>query len=62
MLKIIKRFLCKIGWHSFSYELVEIPKDPLNTGICNKYKCKWCSGVGLVDSQGNLFNVEKVKE
>ena len=60
MLKIIKKFFCKIGWHSFSYDLVETPKDPLNTGICNKYKCKWCGGIGLVDSQGNLFNVEKV--
>lgn len=51
----IKRFFCKIGWHSFTYELVETPDDPLHTGICNKYKCKWCGYVGMKDSQGNLF-------
>lgn len=61
MLKVIKKILCKIGWHSFGYELVEVPKDPLNTGICNKYKCKWCGEIGLVDSQGNLFNPNNYK-
>ena len=35
--------------------LVKVPNDPLNTGICNKYKCKWCGFIGLKDSQGNLF-------
>ena len=60
MFKKIKKLFCKIGWHSFSYDLVEIPEDPLNTGIRNRYKCKWCGGIGLVDSQGNLFAVEDV--
>lgn len=59
MIPLIKRFFCKIGWHSFSYDLVEIPNDPLNTGYCNKYKCKWCGGIGLKDSQGNLFCITK---
>ena len=55
-MKIIRRLFCKIGWHSFGhYELVEIPNDPLNSNICNKYKCKWCGYIGMVDSQGNLF-------
>jgi len=52
---VIKKLLCKIGWHSFSYDLVEVPNDPLHTGYCNKYKCKWCGYIGMVDSQGNLF-------
>lgn len=57
MIKLIKRFFCSIGWHSFivGYDLVEVPDDPLHTGICNKYKCKWCEYKGMVDSQGNLF-------
>ena len=63
MITLLKKFLCKIGWHSFisGYDLVEVPNDPLNTGICNKYKCKWCDMIGLVDSQGNLFNPEDYK-
>lgn len=49
---IIKKYFCKIGWHSFGYDLVE--HDGYH-GIANKYKCKWCGYVGMVDSQGNLF-------
>lgn len=60
-MKLLKKILCKIGWHSFSYNLIEEPKDPLNTGVCNKYQCKWCGMKGLVDSQGNLFNPEVYK-
>ena len=53
-MKWIKKFFCKIGWHSFccGYDLVE--HDGYH-GIANKYKCKWCGYVGMVDSQGNLF-------
>ena len=51
-MNIIKRVFCKFGWHSFGYELVE--KDGLH-GIANKYRCKWCGYIGMVDSQGNLF-------
>jgi len=61
MTTLLKKFLCKIGWHSFKYDLVEIPNDILYTGYCNKYKCKWCHGIGMVDSQGNLFNVKYEK-
>ena len=56
LLKLYRKFACWIGWHSFGdYELVESPEDPLNTHICDKYKCKWCGYTGMVDSQGNLF-------
>lgn len=49
MLDLLKKFACKVGWHSFgNYELVETP-------ICNKYKCKWCGYIGMVDSQGKFF-------
>lgn len=34
---IIKKYFCKIGWHSFGYDLVE--HDGYH-GIANKYKCK----------------------
>lgn len=56
-MKWLKKLFCRIGWHSYivGYELVEVPEDPLHSGICNKYQCKWCGCVGLKDSQGNLF-------
>ena len=52
MAKWIKNLFCKIGWHSFCYDLVKT--DGIH-GIANKYKCRWCGYVGMVDSQGNLF-------
>ena len=54
MIKLIKKLYCKIGWHSFpvGYDLVEYDGYK---GTANKYKCKWCGYVGMVDSQGNLF-------
>lgn len=54
MLKRIKKIFCKMGWHSFcvGYDLVET--DGFH-GIANKYKCKWCGYIGMVDSHGNLF-------
>ena len=55
MLKLIKKFLCKIGWHSFTYDLVEVQNDPLNTGICNKYKCNKCHKMTLYDNKGNCI-------
>lgn len=63
-MKLLKKLFCKIGWHSFivGYDLAYSPDDPLHSGICDRYRCKWCNGVGLVDSQGNLFNVEKGEE
>jgi hypothetical protein len=48
----VKKVLCKMGWHSFTYDLVET--DGYN-GVCNQYRCKWCGYTGMVDSQGNLF-------
>ena len=56
-MRLLKKLFCKIGWHSYivGYDLVERPDDPLHSGICNKYKCKWCDFVGLKDSQGSLF-------
>lgn len=48
----IKRILCRIGWHSFGYDLVE---EDGYRGICNKYRCRWCGYIGMMDSQGNLF-------
>lgn len=58
-MKWLKKIFCKIGWHSFSYDLVQIPTDPLHTRVCDRYKCKWCGMIGLVDSQGNLFDPKK---
>ena len=48
---MIKRLLCKIGWHSFivGYDFL------YNDGCSNHSKCKWCGYEGMVDSQGNLF-------
>jgi len=52
MIKLIKKLFCKIGWHSFRYDLVETDGY---YGIANKYKCKWCGYIGMLDGQGNLF-------
>ena len=53
-MNLIKKWFCRIGLHSFpvGYDLVE--HDGYH-GIANKYKCKWCGYIGMVDSQGNLF-------
>lgn len=49
-----KKICCKLGWHSYivGYDFVEYDGY---YGIANKYKCKWCGYIGMVDSQGNLF-------
>ena len=52
IIKLIQKLFCKIGWHSFGYNLIETDKYK---GIANKYQCKWCKYIGMVDSQGNLF-------
>ncbi len=53
MTKMLKRFCCRIGWHSWPmYELVS--HDGYH-GIANKYKCRYCGYIGMIDSQGNLF-------
>lgn len=49
MIKRIKKFLCKIGWHSFEY--IYTTYD----GCSQHAKCKWCEYEGMIDSQGNLF-------
>lgn len=52
--KFLQEIFCKIGWHSHQYDLVATyENDPYGTS--NKYQCKWCKEIGLVDSQGNLF-------
>ena len=50
----IKKFLCKIGWHSPSSKYQLVKNDGFN-GYANQYKCPWCGYIGMVDSQGNLF-------
>lgn len=57
----IKRFFCWFGWHSYpvGYNW-DIPNGyRLAVAGGGKAQCRWCGGVGLVDSQGNLFNVEE---
>lgn len=49
MIKFMKRVLCKIHWHSFSYDYLE------HDGASVHAQCKWCKYKGMVDSQGNLF-------
>lgn len=64
MIKLIKKIFCKLGWHSYfvGYELVEREeKDIFNTGLLDKYKCKWCDFVGWVDSQHNLYDKDDWK-
>lgn len=46
---MFKRLLCKIGWHSWTYNYID------SDGVNIKAECKWCKHKGLIDSQGNLF-------
>jgi hypothetical protein len=49
--KFMKRFYCRMGWHSF-------PAGFESTGFdgCSVHaRCKWCGYEGMIDSQGNLF-------
>ena len=50
-MKIIKKFFCWLGWHSFIIGFEQLYFD----GCSNHAKCKWCSFEGMIDSQGNLF-------
>jgi hypothetical protein len=51
LVSMIKRFFCKIGWHSFGYE----DSHYCEYGFQEYARCKWCKYEGMVDSQGNLF-------
>lgn len=48
---MLKRFMCKIGWHSPRHLWEFIEADDVNT----KCRCPWCGYIGMIDSQGNLF-------
>jgi len=51
----MKKFFCRIGWHS-----IFVGFDPVEFDGCSVHaRCRWCGGVGMVDSQGNLFCVKK---
>ena len=48
---LVKRLMCKIGWHSFFIGFEVIGFD----GCSEHAKCRWCGYKGMIDSQGNLF-------
>ncbi len=55
-MRMIKRFFCWIGWHSYLVGYDDIhPRglDPLK--FLRFATCKWCGFMGQIDSQGNLF-------
>ena len=56
-MKRLKRFLCWIGWHSIFVEFNAISHD----GASQKSSCKWCGMIGLIDSQGNLFDHKRIR-
>jgi hypothetical protein len=54
MSKWLKAFACFIGDHSFF-----VGFDPIEFDGCSIHaRCRWCGGVGMIDSQGNLFSVK----
>ena len=55
-MKMFKKLLCKIGWHSFGYIILG------SDGCSGIAQCKWCHGQGLLDSGGNLFAVRHDKK
>lgn len=52
MVNLIKNLFCRLGWHSFKYDMAGW------NGCSFIAQCQWCKGKGLVDSQGNLFSVK----
>lgn len=50
MLKKIRYFLCKIGWHRCNKESFD--------GVSYIGHCKYCGTRCLQDSQGNWFEVK----
>ena len=51
MKKLLKKFFCKIGWHSIFVGFINLYND----GASQHAKCRWCDYEGMIDSQGNLF-------
>ncbi len=49
MIEYLKRFCCRMGWHSIGYQIYEFD------GCSFHATCKWCGYKGMIDSQGNLF-------
>lgn len=51
VIKLYKRFACRVGWHSpmSKYEHIEFD------GVSAHCRCPWCGYIGMIDSQGNLF-------
>ena len=49
MMIMIKKFLCYIAWHSWSYDIIGFD------GCSVHARCKWCNYEGMLDSGGNLF-------
>lgn len=50
-MNFIKKFFCKIKWHSYFVGFI----PTFNDGCSDHAKCKWCGFEGMIDSQGNLF-------
>lgn len=55
---MLKQLACAIGWHSYFVGYEQLPDNVSHPGY-GRHRCRWCGGVGLVDSQGNLFDVGK---
>ena len=51
MIAAIKKFLCRIGWHSIFVGFDNTEHD----GASQHARCRWCGYEGMIDSQGNLF-------
>lgn len=50
-MKIIKKLLCKIGWHKIGLNYIDYD-GKLNQRYGH---CKWCKKKLMQDSQGNWF-------
>jgi len=53
-LPLLRKYYCKIGWHSIKYDN-EHKADNDPNKFLNFAECQWCHYEGQVDSQGNLF-------
>lgn len=52
--RLLQKFYCKIGWHSYSHLYETVVHDVGWTKYA-RCRCPWCGYEGMVDSQGNLF-------
>jgi hypothetical protein len=63
-MEFLKRLACQLGFHKLEWIDKPLPMDFKDRflNFKNHARCIRCGKSGLVDSQGNMFYVDKVQE